>query len=136
MSESLRNSASQRFSGSSSASDSVIINWAVVLPSFALAVSYYAALLSLGSPRFLTPAPGGLTFNSMLLHMLNGSFDVDPETIGIDGVVRNGLTYTYFGIVPALLRLPLLPISRARISPASAAPSRSASWRVSSSPRC
>jgi hypothetical protein len=111
LSEGLGNSVSQRSSGFGSESDSVSINWAMVLLCFALAVSYYAALLSLGSPSFFTGAPGGLTFNSMLLHMLNGSFDVDPETIGIDGVVRNGLTYTYFGIVPALLRVPFL-ISR------------------------
>ena len=81
---------------------------AIVILSFVLAVGYYVTLLSFGSPSFFTPAPAGLTFNSMLLHMLHGSFDVDPETISIDGVVRNGLTYTYFGILPALLRLPFL----------------------------
>jgi hypothetical protein len=80
----------------------------IVLLSFALAVSYYVTLLSVGSPSFFAPAPAGLTFNSMLLHMLHGSFDVDPETIGIDGVVRNGLTYAYFGVLPALLRLPFV----------------------------
>jgi hypothetical protein len=44
----------------------------------------------------------------MLLHLLNGAFDVDPQTIGDEGVLRNGLTYAYFGIAPALLRLPLV----------------------------
>src|SRR5260370_42632144 len=63
---------------------------------------------SLGYPGFFAPSPRGLTFNSMLLHLLNGSFDVDPQTIGDEGVLRNGLTYAYFGIAPALLRLPLV----------------------------
>jgi hypothetical protein len=70
--------------------------------------AYYAFLLSLGFPGFFAPSPRGLTFNSMLLHLLGGSFDVDPQTIGDEGILRNGLTYAYFGIFPALLRLPLL----------------------------
>jgi hypothetical protein len=49
-----------------------------------------------------------MTFNSMLEHLLRGEFDVDPAAIDGEGFVRNGKTYTYFGIVPALLRLPLL----------------------------
>lgn len=69
---------------------------------------YYAMLLALGSAHFLAPVPHGLTFNSMLLHLLDGTFDVDPQAIGDEGALRNGLTYTYFGVVLALLRLPLL----------------------------
>src|SRR4051794_35768217 len=49
-----------------------------------------------------------LTFNSMLLHLLRGSFDVDPRTIGTEGFVRGDRTYAYFGIFPALFRLPFL----------------------------
>jgi hypothetical protein len=90
------------------ASGSVGINWAVVLLCLVPAGAYYAVLLFVGSLGFFTPALRGLTFNSMLLHLLNGSFDVDPGTIGAEGVLRNGLTYTYFGIAPALLRLPFL----------------------------
>jgi hypothetical protein len=50
----------------------------------------------------------GLTFNSMLLHLLAGRFDVDPWIVRNEGFLRDGLTYSYFGILPALLRLPLL----------------------------
>ncbi len=82
--------------------------WAVVLLCLAPTGAYYAFLLSLGFPGFFSQSPRGLTFNSMLLHLLNGSFDVDPQTIGDEGVLRNGLTYAYFGIAPALLRLPLV----------------------------
>src|SRR5205809_684359 len=82
--------------------------WAIVLICLMPAAAYYAFLLSLGFPGFFAPSQRGLTFNSMLLHLLDGSFDVDPETIGDEGVLRGGRVYAYFGIVPALLRLPLL----------------------------
>jgi hypothetical protein len=83
-------------------------NWAIILCCLVPAGIYYAMLITLGFPSFFTAHPHGLTFNSMLLHLLNGTFDVDPQTIGDEGIVRNGMSYTYFGIVPALLRLPFL----------------------------
>ncbi len=49
----------------------------------------------------------GLTYNSMLEHMLHGAFDVDPKIVGNEGFIYGGRTYAYFGILPALLRLPL-----------------------------
>ena len=48
-----------------------------------------------------------LTFNSMLEHLLHGRFDVDPQIIGTNGYWFKGGVYAYFGIFPALLRLPL-----------------------------
>jgi hypothetical protein len=53
--------------------------------------------------------PTGFVFNNMLSHLLEGRFDVDPQTIGNEALVHNGRTYAYFGIFPALLRLPLVP---------------------------
>jgi hypothetical protein len=44
----------------------------------------------------------------MLAHLLRGDFSVDSNVIGLEGFQRDGRTYTYFGITPALLRLPLL----------------------------
>lgn len=55
------------------------------------------------------PSAQGMAFNSMALHLLDGRFDVDPGAIGDEGFVREGRTYAYFGILPALLRLPLVP---------------------------
>ena len=49
-----------------------------------------------------------LTFNSMLIHLLQGKLDVDPNTIGNEGFRFGEKVYTYFGIFPALLRMPLL----------------------------
>lgn len=68
---------------------------------------YYAFLLS-ASGGFFGALPHGLTFNSMLLHLLGGRFDVDPAAIGDEGFVHGGAVYAYFGIFPALLRAPLL----------------------------
>lgn len=69
---------------------------------------YYAFLLSAGEGNFFSPLPYGLTFNSMLSHLLDGRFDVDPAAIGNEGFLRDGATYAYFGVFPALIRIPFL----------------------------
>jgi hypothetical protein len=77
-----------------------------------MAAIYYLFLAMDGGFNFFKPielAARGMTFNSMLEHLLHGEFDVNPAAIAFEGVVRDGKTYTYFGIFPALLRLPLLP---------------------------
>jgi hypothetical protein len=68
------------------------------------AAFYYAFLLTAGVSGLLSPASHGLTFNSMLLHLLQGRFDVDPAAIGDEGYLRDGAVYAYFGILPALFR--------------------------------
>jgi hypothetical protein len=84
------------------------IGFAIGLLSLVAACLYYKSLLACCSTGFFEPVPHGLTFNSMLQHLLRGTFDVDPQTIGDEGSLRNGLVYTYFGVLPALLRLPFL----------------------------
>jgi hypothetical protein len=69
---------------------------------------YYWTLLSDGRFFLIAPIPLGLTFNSMIEYMSRGRFDVDPAIIGFEGFVRDGRTYAYFGVLPALLRWPLL----------------------------
>lgn len=49
-----------------------------------------------------------LTFNSMMEHLLHGNFDVDPAVVGKEGFLRSGRVYAYWGIFPALLRLPII----------------------------
>ncbi len=95
---------SQRDGRSSGASFYVIL--------ILLAAIYYVFLAMDGSLNVFKPIEGaarGMTFNSMLEHLLRGEFDVDPKAVAFEGIVRDGKTYIYFGIVPALLRLPLLP---------------------------
>lgn len=50
--------------------------------------------------------PLDLTFNSMLDHLLHGRFDVDPAIVGREGFAVGGHVMAYWGILPALLRLP------------------------------
>jgi hypothetical protein len=74
-------------------------------------IPYLFAITAGGAYGFDAPVWYGRTFNSMLSHLLAGRFDVDPQTIGNEGVIRGGLVYTYFGVFPALLRLPLLSVT-------------------------
>ncbi len=55
------------------------------------------------------------TFNDMLSHLLRGQFNVDPRIIGIEGFLRDGRVYSYFGIWCALLRLPLWMVGRMNV---------------------
>lgn len=74
----------------------------------ALCGAWYALLITGFSLDLLAPVPRGLTFNAMLLHLLDGRVDVDPGVLVGEGFVRDGRSYAYFGVVPALLRLPML----------------------------
>ncbi len=59
-------------------------------------------------PHFLpTTGPSSRTFNSMLDHLLQGRFDVDPAIVGKEGFARAGRVYAYWGPIPAILRLPV-----------------------------
>lgn len=81
----------------------------VVLPLLAgLTLPLYAYLLARGYGTLFARTEPGLTFNSMLVHLLSGTFDVDPEAVGREGFAVNGKVYSYFGILPAILRLPWL----------------------------
>jgi hypothetical protein len=98
---------------------STATTWPIVLLCMIPAVAYYAILIcgnygdflrtpNMAGPSLFSPVNYGLTLNSMLLHLLDGSFDIDPQAIGLEGVQHNGRTYAYFGIVIALIRLPFL----------------------------
>jgi len=75
----------------------------------ALAFSVYVLALAGGH---LLPGPMpiyslNLTFNSMAEHLLAGRFDVDPAIVGKEGFAVKGAVVAYWGVLPALLRLPL-----------------------------
>jgi hypothetical protein len=78
---------------------------------FALMLLCYGSLLAI-SWRTERHDPIRLVFNSMLDHLVHGRFDVDPQIIGTNGYPYKGRVYAYFGIIPALLRLPLLLAGR------------------------
>ncbi len=76
----------------------------------ALAALWYAALI--GGALIAPPAGEEpvLVFNAMLARMLQGGFDIAPEAIGMEGFLHGDQVIAYFGIFPALLRLPLLAL--------------------------
>jgi len=43
--------------------------------------------------------------------LLSGQLHVPAGSLGIEGFIHNGQTYTYFGIFPSLLRLPVLAMT-------------------------
>lgn len=73
----------------------------LLLAANAVLLCYAIALI----PREVHPLD--LTFNSMLAHLLQGRLDVDPGIVGLEGFAVNGRVIAYWGILPALLRLPL-----------------------------
>ena len=74
----------------------------------ALAVLSYAFWLTHGHFNFWHPGKGiGLTFNSMLNHLLRGEFDIDPLIVGKEGFHRNGQVFAYWGVFCAVIRWPL-----------------------------
>jgi hypothetical protein len=77
----------------------------------ALALCLYVVALSGHlSPGAMPVETLNLTFNSMAEHLLSGRFDVDPAIVGKEGFAVNGAVVAYWGILPALLRLPLVLI--------------------------
>jgi hypothetical protein len=85
--------------------------WLGATALIALVAAYYLLLLSNGTMQILAPELLDKVFDSTLLHLLHGEFEVDPKAIGFEATVINGKAYTYFGIFPALLRLLALPFT-------------------------
>ncbi len=81
------------------------VTWAMT----ALALIYYAFVLTDGSFNFFGREAKGHVFDNVAIHLLQGDFTVDPTIILNEALVKDGKTYTYFGIFPALLRMPLVP---------------------------
>ena len=77
---------------------------------FALVVE--VTLLLQGGPLF-GYEPLGDVFDAQARSFLQGRWDVPPDVIKIEGFEIDGRTYTYFGPVPAILRLPIVALTEA-----------------------
>src|SRR5258707_14305498 len=75
----------------------------------AVTVLFDLFLVTDGTFNLFNPFGPYFVYNSMALHMLAVRFDVDPASIGPQAYIHGGRPYAYFGIFPALLRLPLVP---------------------------
>jgi len=65
----------------------------------------------LAGPELTLVRNGGLLgsfFDVQGRALLHGHLDVNPAQVSFEGFRLGGRTYTYFGLVPALLRLPVL----------------------------
>jgi len=79
----------------------------------ALAVVVFAVVLAEGTPAgLLRQGPFSSDFFDAQAHaLLGGRLDVDPDVAGLEGFVHQGRTHLYFGLVPAVLRLPVAALT-------------------------
>jgi hypothetical protein len=89
----------------------LLSSWTGFTGLLAIIAVYYLFLLSNGTFRLFAPEMLDRTFDSMLVHLLHGEFNVDRRAIDWESFSRDGKTYTYFGVFPALLRLVAMPFT-------------------------
>jgi hypothetical protein len=92
--------AARVISGLSPLRQALILSFASLLWSTALITNFSFILAG--------PEKLGLVFNDMAVRLLHLDMTIDPRLISFEGFVRDGHTYAYFGIFPALLRIPLV----------------------------
>lgn len=78
-----------------------------------VALLVFAVLVSEGTPvRLVRHGPFSSDFFDAQAHsILDGHLDVDPQVAGIEGFVHEGRTQLYFGLVPAVVRLPIVAVT-------------------------
>jgi hypothetical protein len=79
-----------------------------VLASFALCLLVLGWFVTWGDWRLFDAERFGGYYDAQARSILQGRLDVPPAAIGFEAFVRNGKSYGYFGVAPALLRMPLL----------------------------
>ena len=77
----------------------------------------------------LRTAPADFFYDIQAHAMFHGHLNVKNGSLGIEGFLHNGKTYTYFGIFPSLLRMPVLLITN-RFDGALTAPSLLLAWMM------
>jgi hypothetical protein len=73
-----------------------------------ISLLWSTALITNFSFELIGPEKLGLVFNDMASRLLHLDWTIDPDLISFEAFVRDGRTYTYFGIFPALLRMPAI----------------------------
>ncbi len=74
----------------------------------AACVIAFSALVTDGTFRFIFTESFGTFYDHQAASLLQGRLDVPDEAIGGEAFIVNGKTYGYFGVTPALLRLPFV----------------------------
>src|SRR6516162_2812659 len=83
--------------------DTILSHWLSFAVLLTIIAIYYLFLLSNGTFQLFGPEILDKAFDNMLVHLLRGEFTVDREAIGYKVFTRDGKTYAYFGIFPAVL---------------------------------
>jgi hypothetical protein len=68
-------------------------------------------VLFLGRVGLADERPAGDFYDAQARALFDGRWDLRPEVLSIEAFVVDGKTYTYFGPVPALLRMPVLAVT-------------------------
>jgi hypothetical protein len=78
-----------------------------------VALLVFGVLVSEGTPAgLLRRGPFTSDFFDAQVHsILDGRLDVEPDVAGIEGFVHDGRTQLYFGLVPAVVRLPIVALT-------------------------
>jgi hypothetical protein len=84
-----------------------IATWAAI----ALPACLYFLFLTHGSGVLLADDLLSGAFDSLAQGLLAGSSEVDPKAIGWEAFEVDGRSHMYFGLFPALLRIPLQPLA-------------------------
>jgi hypothetical protein len=69
---------------------------------------FYATLATYQGDGWWPRGSCGAIFNAQAIALLNGKMALEPDVLGAEAFFRDGRFYTYFGIWPALLRIPLV----------------------------
>src|SRR5205823_4265976 len=79
-----------------------------ILPAFIVTLLACAWFCTWGDWRFFEPEEFCRFYDAQAIALLDGRLDVPPTAIGTEAFIVGAKTYGYFGIAPALLRLPLV----------------------------
>ncbi len=83
---------------------------AFILPAFAMVMIVCAWFVTWGDWHLLDRERFSGFHDAQARSLLHGRLDVPPDAIGFEAFNRDGKSYGYFGIGPALLRLPLVAL--------------------------
>src|SRR4051812_38970470 len=72
---------------------------------FGIFVLFYLTLsITFGTFKFIQYEIYDLVFDNMWRHLYHGKFDIDYDVIRFESFLKDGKVYTYFGIMPSVLR--------------------------------
>jgi hypothetical protein len=83
---------------------------AYILPSFFISVLVWTWFVTWGDWKLFEPGDFCGFYDALARSIMHGHFDVPRDAIGVEAFTFEGKTYGYFGIGPALLRIPLVLI--------------------------